>query len=552
MKRRSLTWFVVLCFFVSLFGGTAALAAWEYSTDGSIIFSGSNVRIIGTGLELDKDSGDVHINAGGTYALKGSGEGRVVVKAGETEDVTMILSGLDLTCETKETIYVKSAGSAALVLMNETENKVVSGRADTGEYDEEEATGAAIRAKCPLTITGSGALDISGYIKNAVTATGDLTIDSGSLTVYAVNDGITSKANIAILGGTFSVTAGHDAIQAGETLAVEAGSFDIFTGVGATEADMKTGDSNMMAGGAFRGPSAEPSEDADTGSHKGLKAGERITITGGTFTLDTQDDAVHCDGDILISGGDLAIYSGDDGIHGDNSLVISGGSIDVRYCFEGLEAPDLLISDGHISIAAEDDGMNANGGSMMFGPSREASGEESNTPILRITGGTVYVDAGGDGLDSNGDLYIEGGEVYVSGPSTNWDSPIDYGEGGSEFLITGGTVMAAGYAGMAESPDSTDMSQPCIFYVADTYFPEGTPAVLTDGQGNILAEYAFVHSYNCVLISLPDLTLGKTYILWVGDMHAEIELTETLWTNQIRGGFAREQNQRFPLRINHP
>lgn len=537
MKQRSWICFVVLCLLVSLFGGTAALAAEEYSTDGSITFSGSDVRLIGTGLELDKDSGDVHITAGGTYVLKGSGEGRVVVKAGETEAVTMLLSGLDLTCEAKETIYVKSASSAALVLLNGAENQIVSGRADMGEYDEEESSGAAIRAKCPLTITGSGSLNVSGYIKNAVTATGDLTVDSGSLTVYAVNDGITSKENIAILGGAFSVTTEHDAIQAGEALTVKSGMFDIFTGVGAAEADMKTGDSDMMAGGPFRGPSAESSEDADTGSHKGLKAEEKITITGGTFALDTEDDAVHCNGDILISGGDFVITSGDDGIHGDDSLVISGGSIDIRYCFEGLEAPDLLITDGRIFIVAKDDGMNANGGSMMFDPSREASGGESDDPVLRITGGTVYVDAGGDGLDSNGDLFIEGGEVYVSGPSTNWDSPIDYGEGSSEFLITGGVVMAAGYSGMAECPDITEASQLCIFYVADTYFHEGAPVVLTDGQGNILAEYDFAHSYNCVLISLPELMIGEAYELHIGDTYAEIELSDALWSNQVRGGF---------------
>ena len=43
---------------------------------------------------------------------------------------------------------------------------------------------------------------------------------------------------------------------------------------------------------------------------------------------------------------------------------------------------------------------------------RFASDSES---YIRISGGTVTINASGDGIDSNGNLYVSGGETYISG-----------------------------------------------------------------------------------------------------------------------------------------
>lgn len=65
--------------------------------------------------------------------------------------------------------------------------------------------------------------------------------------------------------------------------------------------------------------------------------------------------------------------------------------------------------------------------------------------------------AGGDGIDSNGDLNVSGGEIYVSGPTSDGDSALDY-DGAA--TITGGAIVAAGYSGMAQNfgSDSTQGS----------------------------------------------------------------------------------------------
>lgn len=595
-------------FLTALCGCAAAEAASAFSdsdADGVISFSGSRVDISGAGITV-ADDGDVEISAAGTYVITGaSSSARVVVKAAETDAVTLILADADLTYEADEVIYVKTAASAALVLADGTENTITSGTApdggedasDGGEEDGEDASGAAIRARCDLTVSGSGSVTVYGYINNGIAANGNLTIDSGSFTVTAVNDGIKSKADLTINGGTFVIDADMDGIQADGAMTVNSGDFTILTGSGSEGADIKTGDSAMMGGGmgdrggASGGASGENGsgasgeaqtdseeqtggetpasfempasgemptsgemggmfadawdmDSADSGSHKGLKGVESVTITGGTFSLDTEDDAVHSDGDAAVTGGTFIILSGDDGVHADESLTITGGDMDIQYCYEGLEARSILIEGGYISIVASDDGMNANGGGGMFGmmggfgaASSEASDSSSDSPVLRITGGTVYVDAGGDGLDSNGSLYIDGGEVYVSGPASGWDAAIDFGEGSSEFLITGGVLMAGGYSSMAEAPDSTDGVQPSIYYTLDSYAEAGAAVTLTDADGAVAARYAFANSFDCVVISAPALTVGGTYTLSVEGLDdVTIELTDTNYSNRSMGG----------------
>ncbi len=301
------------------------------------------------------------------------------------------------------------------------------------------------------------------------------------------------------------------------------------------------------------------SDTTDTPSRKGLKATEAIVISGGVITVDAEDDAIHSDGSVTLTGGTLTLSSGDDGVHGETVLDISGGETNVLLCYEGLEAKAIYISDGYINVTATDDGMNAGGSSgEMFGPgmrpgasqeteaetettadtaSEEAAETEEETieTVVRITGGTVIVNSGGDGLDSNASMYIEGGDIFVSGPSSNWDSPIDYGEGSSELVISGGFLMAAGYSGMFESPDITEASQGSVYYIqSGSYAPDNAVTTLTDANGKVLAEYAFKNSYNGVLISTPEIAAGETYTLTIDGVDTAIEMTTAQFSN--RGG----------------
>lgn len=107
--------------------------------------------------------------------------------------------------------------------------------------------------------------------------------------------------------------------------------------------------------------------DTDSTSTKGIKSDGALYVNGGTFTINSADDAFHSNSDVTINDGTYTISSGDDGMHADSALLVNGGTITVTESYEGLEGLNITINDGKIDIAASDDGMNAAGGNDQSG-----------------------------------------------------------------------------------------------------------------------------------------------------------------------------------------
>lgn len=278
------------------------------------------------------------------------------------------------------------------------------------------------------------------------------------------------------------------------------------------------------------------SSDTDSTSTKGIKSDGALYVNGGSFTINSADDSFHSNSDVTINDGTYTISSGDDGMHADSALLVNGGTITVTESYEGLEGLNITINDGKMDITASDDGMNAAGGNDQSGfggmggdgfkgmqaPDAQKSDSASEDEMwMVINGGYVHVLAGGDGLDSNGDLTINGGEVYVDGPSDNGNSAIDYGEK-SSFYINGGTVVAVGSSGMAEDV-SSDSKQQVAFVKLDSQADAGD-VTLKDADGNEIISYTAQKKYDCVIISTADLKAGQTYTLSASGSESEVSL----------------------------
>ena len=166
---------------------------------------------------------------------------------------------------------------------------------------------------------------------------------------------------------------------------------------------------------------------------KAVDANDSIRIAGGTFTLAAGTDGLHAEngddtslGYIYIGGGTFDIRAGDDGVHAVSALQIDGGSLNIR-AKEGLESTVIQINGGSVRIESSDDGINA------------AWKNRSVTPAVIFNGGEVSVTMSGgdtDGVDSNGNIYVNGGTVSVTG-----NSSFDY-DGVAE--MNGGTVIVNG------------------------------------------------------------------------------------------------------------
>lgn len=281
-----------------------------------------------------------------------------------------------------------------------------------------------------------------------------------------------------------------------------------------------------------------------------LNAKDSVRIADGTFNLSCDEDGIHAGNDdqqggyVYIEGGDINISVGDDAIHAEGLLIITGGDIDVSKSCEGVEGYKILVTGGDIDVISSDDGFNAAGGSSGSGDNHDGFGggpgmggvdmDADSDAYILITGGTININANGDGIDSNGCIGITGGSVYVLGPSDNGNGAMDYGICAA---ITGGEIVAVGGSGMAQGfgDESTQCSALVNF---DEWVDAGETITLTDSDGKEVLSYKADKKFNSVVISTSDMKQGETYTLTVGDQSSTFTLDDITYS-EGSGGMQR-------------
>ena len=368
---------------------------------------------------------------GGTYVFEGNATDVAVCVAKEaTKPATLLLGDLDLASQITAPVTVKKdsestvsiqalAGHVATLTDAELNNADVYGAAEDGGdgTNENYAESAVIKGKTAsqITLCGKGTLNLVCKSKNAVKVgtSGSLTVRDLTLNVDSVRHGLSSD----------------------NKLTVESGTIDIL----------------CREGGEGDGLRCSP--DAVDAS-AGMAA--ELTVLGGTITAATDDNGFSSDGDLTI------------GRVGDDDSAIN---ITVTKSYEGMQGKVININSGTISVTASDDGINASLGNGEGALDLAAAGPDENSDelaveseaqpgvVMNINGGYVWVDADlGDGLDSNGDMYLNGGTIVVfNSHPTGVDRPID---SDGAFVVKGATLFAAGSARYPTLPG--DDSQPYI------------------------------------------------------------------------------------------
>lgn len=398
-----------------------------------------------------------------------------------------------------------------------------------------------------------------------------VSVKSGSFTIDSEGDGIKTteeddaeKGFISIADGTFNISSGNDGIQAETYLYIEDGDYDITTASGSAAAvkknaimdfgqkrefsestpagverepgestsagvDREPGERNgdnkfdkpkEVSGTAGRFSEENLSDESESESCKALKAGKDITILGGDFNIDSKDDSFHSNSTMSINAGKMNISSGDDGFHADEVLVISEADVVISNSYEGIEADVIVIEGGNIDITSTDDGINAANGNSTG--SMDPNDTSNSTSVLYITGGTMVVNADGDGIDSNGTITMTGGNVIVYGPENDGNGFFDYD---ISFVVTGGELMAAGSSGMLQSL-SDETKQAGLAVVFDSSYDAQTEVVLKDSAGNTISSITPPKKFNAVMFSNSELKEKEKYEIYVnGESIKEIELS---------------------------
>lgn len=555
--------------------------AGTYEESGAVYVTLSDDGITGETDGVAINGQTVTITAEGTYIFSGTlSEGQIVVDA-DNAKVQIVFDNVDITCASSAAVYVKSAEKVFVTLAEGSQNTLRN--TDEYVAIDDNNIDAVIFAKSDLTLNGTGSLTIISAEGHGIVSKDDLKITGGTYDITAAGHALSGKDSVRIADGTFILTAEKDGIHAenaddeekgyiyiadgdftitsdgdgmdaSNIVQIEDGTLDITAGGGAANS-LKTHESDMPGGPGGGMPQNGEKPDGESmpqmgekpdgenmpqdtttdesgTSTKGIKAGGSMYLNGGTYQIDSADDSIHSNANITIADGTYTLATGDDGVHADDALIVNGGTITVTESYEGLEGLTVTINDGTIDITASDDGINTAGGTDQSGfgtfgdhfkgmDSADDETEETtdNEMWMELNGGYIHILAGGDGVDSNGDLTINGGEIYIDGPSDNGNSAIDYGDRSSAY-VNGGMLVAIGSSGMAEG--MSDSSKQEVLMVKLGEQMEAGDVELTDNEGNVIVSYTALKSYDCVIISTAEVESGATYTLTTSGTMTEV------------------------------
>jgi len=499
-----------------------------------------NDRVLCSSKKVSVDNSHITINGGGVYIISGTLEnGHITVNSTDNNTVRLVLDNVSITSKDYSAIVIEQAEKTVISLPEGTKNTVTDGKSYTVSSETVDIPTAAVYSRDDLTINGKGSLTVNGNAYDGIKANDNLIITECNITVNSADEGINANDSIYIPNARINIASVSDSIRCEGTdvsknfIAIDnseltirsdadgiycAGAvysqntfFDISTGNGAEET-VPAGEYGGGKGG-FRSSGNTPVNDAP--STKAVKAGTHLSLINVYCIIDSEDDALHSDGDIFIKDGNYDISTGNDAVHAEKELVMSPEEFRIAKCLEGLEGAYITVNSGNISIVSRDDAINAVGYNSsgftkpMMGNSNEPINQEDI--YLNINGGTILVETSGDGVDSNGAARISGGNIYVYGPENGGNGSLDFQNG---LLIDGGTILAAGSSGMAELPHGDSEQISLSFYLAENY-SAGSRIEIADKDGKILISGNSSKRFNWVCASCPELREKETYYLLI-------------------------------------
>ena len=255
-----------------------------------------------------------------------------------------------------------------------------------------------------------------------------------------------------------------------------------------------------------------------TSKNHGIEGKDSVRIKDGTITINSGKHGIESANDkdinkgyVYIAGGSIDVNTNGDGIQAYRLLQVDGGNISINNCIEGLEGQYVIINDGNINITSIDDGINASDSSLDNDENYDKRIKLEDA-YINICGGNVYINADGDGVDSNGEINLYDGTLIIDGPSLPNDQAFDYESHG---YVYGGNALMIGSCGMAKS-FSIGSKQCNLLYNTKKQYDKDSNITITN-NGDILFEHKSAKAFDSILLTSPKIKDKDTITIKIND-----------------------------------
>lgn len=507
-----------------------AQTSYDESKATQVTLADQTATVTGQGASFSAQT--LTISQAGTYVLTGSGKNlKLVVEAADTDQVHLVFQNLTLEGE-GTLLQINKAQEVVISLAEGSQNALTESQAS-----DDEKVKATIHSQVPLTLNGTGNLTLTALTKNALEVEDDLKVLGGTYTVKAANHGFKAEGALDIEAATLTIEAGKDGLHA--------------------EHDETTERANVTL---------NPTQLSIAATEDGVDAGNELTIKGGTITVSQSEEGLEARV-IRQLGGDVSIKSSDDGVNASagssnktsdtsatskttdasatsnsadtspsasqatsNSADTSSSASQATNDSATASAPDSQATADPAATSQPDQANKDKNQTPPAPPAGQAppqggqppqngqgpggmppGGQEESDPSLEIilAGGSLTVDAEGDGIDSNGTVTISGGSLVVNGSVHDGNGTLD---ASGDITITGGTVWALGTSDMLQGFAQGSTQASITANIAGT---AGQTLIILDANGKEVARQTASKDFQAVIMSSADLVDGQTYTIQV-------------------------------------
>lgn len=487
------------------------------SADGHGIKASDNLTVENGDITIDAAGDGIHVNdtfkmTGGSLDITAAGDG---IDSDSIVDITGGKISIETTAvpiDSAETEFESSSkGIKAEWILCVSDGDIAINSASH-----------AIHCQDEIQIDG-GTFSVSSKYEKGITAHGNVTIDGSDtyIDITKSTEGIESKNILTVNDGTIKVVSTDDALNA---TGGNSGSMGMGGGFGGQRPDIAPPDGNEKPGGE----TAEMF--ADGGERDNRKPGK-----GGNGRP----------GGMKPNGG-MGVPPDNNGTPPENEFTPpDNDNMPPENGFtppdDGGAPPENGFTPPDDGGAPPDNGFTPPDGELpeINGGERPDGGKDRNMKnCLVINGGYLELYAGDDCLDSNGNLIINGGTVKASNPNGTFAGPFAVIDPDGQTTVGESATLI--FAAGSGDERSLNLSQNTIIVYCEKAHDANDKITVSDFSGNTVLEYAPPGSFGAVLISSPELEIGETYTVTIGDETHEVELNEqtvTVGTRANSTGF---------------